>query len=219
MVSPTEENYLKALLYLAGEDDTISISDLGDLLKVSTPTANSMAKKLHAKGWVLYEKYRPLKLTGQGRTEAAKVVRKHRLTEMFLVQKMGFGWEEVHEIAEQMEHVRSSKLFERMDQMLDHPTIDPHGSPIPDKHGKMPQQAYVSLVDCKPGDQVTITALTNSSPEFLRFLNEKEIILGMELHITHKEPFDGSMTFQYKDKQAITFSRIVCEGFLVELSK
>lgn len=137
MASVTEENYLKALFILVSERGMATISDLSSLLKVSLPTANSMIKNLKKQDLVNYEKYKPLSLTEKGKREAALVLRKHRLTEMFLVTKMGFGWEVVHEIAEQIEHIDSTIFFERMDELMGHPTIDPHGSPIPDKEGRV----------------------------------------------------------------------------------
>jgi DtxR family Mn-dependent transcriptional regulator len=115
MASPTEENYLKALFNLANEQGEINATDLSSILQVSTPTVNSMVRNLCKQGLVNYEKYKPISLTAKGKREAALVIRKHRLTEMYLVEKMGFGWEMVHEIAEQIEHIKSPVFFDRMD--------------------------------------------------------------------------------------------------------
>ncbi len=216
MTTPTVENYLKALHLLANEHDQINVSDLSELLQVSTPTANSMAKKLHQAGLIIYEKYRPLVLTEKGKLEAARVIRRHRLTEMFLVEKMGFGWEEVHEIAEQIEHIKSPAFFDRMDDLLGNPTTDPHGSPIPDKHGYMAERDYKKLSECQEGDRVTLIALAFSSSEFLQYLNEKELQLGLPLEILHKEEFDGSTTVRYLDHPSVTLSKMVSEILLVE---
>lgn len=216
MTTPTVENYLKALHLLANEHDQINVSDLSELLQVSTPTANSMAKKLHQAGLIIYEKYRPLVLTEKGKLEAARVIRRHRLTEMFLVEKMGFGWEEVHEIAEQIEHIKSPAFFDRMDDLLGNPTTDPHGSPIPDKHGYMAERDYKKLSECQEGDRVTLIALAFSSSEFLQYLNEKELQLGLPLEILHKEEFDGSTTVRYQDHPSVTLSKMVSEILLVE---
>lgn len=136
MASTTEENYLKALYNLSNTQGEVNISELALSLKVSMPTANSMVKSLQKSDWVIYEKYKPVTLTPKGQKEAALIIRKHRLTEMFLVKKMGFGWEEVHEVAEQIEHIHAPKFFERMDEMLGYPTMDPHGSPIPDNQAE-----------------------------------------------------------------------------------
>ena len=216
MASQTEENYLKALFTLSGDKGEISLSDLSDMLNVSTPTANSMIKKLHQKGLVNYEKYKPISLTAKGKKEASHVIRKHRLTEMYLVEKMGFGWEKVHEIAEQVEHINSPGLFDRMDELLGYPKIDPHGSPIPDKNGRIEWKSYQPLGDCKKGDTLRLAALTHSSDNFLKFLNSKDLSLGLTLHIDAIEPFDGSMTVTYHKDRTEILSAVVCEKLLVE---
>jgi len=134
MASTTRENYIKALFYLHQKNEDISLSDLGAVLAVSKPTANDMIKKLQADGLVATAKYKPIRITNKGLRQAASIIRKHRLSEMFLMQIMNFGWEEVHDIAEELEHVPSEHFFDRMDEILGFPTVDPHGSPIPDKH-------------------------------------------------------------------------------------
>ncbi|NVK48457.1 MAG: metal-dependent transcriptional regulator [Cyclobacteriaceae bacterium] len=215
MASQTEENYLKALFNLANSEGEINISDLAQQLEVSMPTANSMVKNLQKRGLVDYEKYKPVKLTPVGRKEAALIIRKHRLTEMFLVKKMGFGWEEVHEIAEQVEHIHSPKLFERMDEMMGHPTIDPHGSPIPDRQGRIQNLQLKSLSEAKPGQEVILSALADSSTDFLQYLNSRNLSLGTELKILSKEPFDQSMTVSYGDQVKESLSQKVCEKLLI----
>lgn len=216
MASQTEENYLKALFIKADKNGEIAITDLSSSLQVSTPTANSMVKNLNEQGLVNYEKYKPLSLTTKGKKEAALIIRKHRLTEMYLVQKMGFGWEEVHEIAEQVEHIKSPRFFDRMDELLGYPTLDPHGSPIPDKNGKINWLSYHKLSECKAGDTVTLSALTHSSEDFLRYLNSKNLSLGMELKIVSIESFDGSMKVNYAKNVSEVLSATVCERLLVK---
>ena len=193
MASQSEENYLKALFHLSNEKDEVNVSELSATLGVSKPSANSMVKNLQQQGFVNYQKYKPLTLTEEGRRAAALIVRKHRLTEMYLVEKMGFGWEEVHEIAEQVEHIDSPKFFQRMDEMLQHPTEDPHGSPIPDRDGKIKRHRYKVLSACKAGERVRLGALGASSKEFLNFLNNRDISLGMWMEVLSVEAFDGSM--------------------------
>lgn len=216
MPSFIEENYLKALYSLTNQEEGVSASELSRLLKVSLPTVNSMMKKLSKQGLVYYEKYKPLLLTENGKKESALIIRKHRLTEMFLVGKMGFGWEEVHEIAEQIEHIQSSAFFEKMDVLLDHPTIDPHGSPIPNKEGKMAWNNYIKMTDCKAGDRVKLVAVTHSADEFLRFLNSRGLQLGVILTIKSIEIFDGSMLLSYGRRLNETLSLTVCERLLIE---
>jgi len=173
-------------------------------------------KKLAEMELVHYESYKPLKLTENGKKEAGLIIRKHRLTEMFLVEKMGFGWEDVHEIAEQVEHIQSVAFFEKMDELLGFPTVDPHGSPIPDKNGKIVWLTYNKLSECKTGETVKLSAVINTSSEFLKFLNSREMRLGLKIKIKSVEPFDKSMVISYGKKPSETLSSVVCERLLVE---
>ena len=216
MASQTEENYLKSLYVLANSANTVNATELSSLLSVRLPTVNSMIKNLKKQGLVNYEKYKPISLTANGRKIATQVIRKHRLTEMFLVNKMGFGWEEVHDIAEQVEHINSVDFFERMDKLLGFPKFDPHGSPIPDKNGDISFQFKLRLCDCKPGEKVKLAALSHDSSDFLKFLDKHELNLGTEIEIISLEIFDNSMVVQYKNFSSKTFSHVVCERLLVE---
>ncbi|MEO6547499.1 MAG: metal-dependent transcriptional regulator [Ferruginibacter sp.] len=216
MHSYTEENYLKALFNLSNERGEVSPNELSKRLDIKMPTVNSMMKKLADKKLVYYESYKPLRLTEKGKKEAGLVIRKHRLTEMFLVQKMSFGWEQVHAIAEQIEHLQSPVFFEKMDEMLGYPTIDPHGSPIPDKSGKIDWVHYEKLSDCKSGDTVKLAAVIHTTDEFLKFLNSRDLHLGLKIKIKVVEKFDGSMIVSYNKKPAETLSQTVAERLLVE---
>lgn len=216
MASHTEENYLKTLLNLSDSQGEVNISQLSTMLQVSKPSANSMIKNLQKQGWVNYEKYKPISLTQKGKKEAALVVRKHRLTEMYLVEKMGFGWEEVHEIAEQVEHINSPKFFERMDELLGYPSVDPHGSPIPDAEGRLIEHKYKPLTDKKAGDTVKLKALGHSSADFLEYLNSKDIKLETELEVISTESYDSSMVVRYDNHESESLSAKVCERLLVE---
>jgi DtxR family transcriptional regulator, Mn-dependent transcriptional regulator len=215
MVSLTEENYLKSLFTLANDKGEVSVNELSKHLGIKMPTVNSMMKKLAEKKLVHYESYKPLRLTDKGKKEAALIIRKHRLTEMFLVDKMGFGWEQVHDIAEQIEHIHSQEFFEKMDELLDYPKFDPHGSPIPDKTGKMEWISYAKLSECKVGDLVQLSAVTHSSDEFLRFLNARNLKLGIKLNIKSVESFDKSMVVTFGKNNEETLSVLVCEKLLV----
>jgi DtxR family transcriptional regulator, Mn-dependent transcriptional regulator len=216
MASATEENYLKALLKLSAEKGQCSVSELSHLLAVSTPTANSMMKKLAEKDWILYEKYKPIQLTELGKKTAALVIRKHRLTEMYLVECMGFGWEEVHEIAEQVEHINSEAFFNRMNDMLGNPSVDPHGSPIPGLDGSIKKKKFARLSQGKKGEKFRLVSLENSSIDFLKFLNRREIRLGMVMEVVSVENFDGSLVVQYESHSEETLSQTVCDKLLVE---
>lgn len=215
MLSQTEENYLKTLYLLANEQNEINLSDLSKKLEISSPTANSMVKNLHEKGMVLYEKYKPIILSEKGKLGAAFIIRKHRLTEMYLVEKMGFGWEDVHEIAEQMEHIKAPVFFDKMDKLLGYPTIDPHGSPIPDKNGKIIQQHFEPLSNCYPGDVVELSALKHSENDFLNYLNTRNLSLGTVIAIKSIASYDKSMVVDYNNQTAQSFSHTVCQQLLV----
>lgn len=214
--SLTEENYLKTLYYLSGHSEKVTVNELSKQLRIKMPTVTSMMKKLAEKKMVHYKRYRPLQLTEQGKKAASSIIRKHRLTEMFLVEKMGIGWEDVHPIAEQVEHIQSPRFFEKMDELLGYPRIDPHGSPIPDKHGRIIRKTYKRLNECKAGSTVKLAAVNNTSVEFLKFLNSRELKLGTRLKIKSVEPFDHSMTVSYGKHTSETLSLAVSGRLLVE---
>lgn len=216
MNSLAVENYLKALFALSNETGEVNVSELSERLNIKMPTVTSMMKKLAGKGLVYYESYKPLRLTEEGAKQAALIIRKHRLTEMYLVEKMGFGWDEVHNIAEQIEHIDAPKFFEKMDSLLGFPKIDPHGSPIPDKHGRVEWKELIRLSDCLIGDKVKLEAVTNASDDFLRFLNSRNVNLGLVFQINAKEVFDDSMTLSYANHPYEIFSSKVCERLLVK---
>lgn len=214
MLSFTEENYLKVMFNLSRESGETSVNDLSKALNIKMPTVNSMVKKLDAKGLVSYQTYKPLRLTPEGEKMALAIIRKHRLTEMFLVEKMGFGWEEVHEVAEQIEHIHSPKFFAKMDEMLNYPTVDPHGSPIPDASGNIQWKAYETLSQFNPGDRLRLVAVTNSNEEFLKYLNSKNLTLNTEVEILAKEEFDQNMTVKF-NRETFVLSTKVTEKLLV----
>ena len=217
--SYTEENYLKALFNLASETGEVNVNELSKSLEIKMPTVTSMMKKLSEKKLVHYESYKPLRLTEKGKKEAGLVIRKHRLTEIFLVDKMNFGWEDVHDIAEQIEHIQSPVFFEKMDELLGYPKIDPHGSPIPDRDGKIVLKSYDKLSDCKVGETVRLLAVINTSSEFLKFLNSREMRLGLKIKIKSIEAFDKSMIVSYSKRPNEVLSHIVCERLLVKKEK
>ena len=215
MKSLNEENYLKAIFHLIDKDDTFTVNELSKMLNIKMPSVNSMMKKFSQKNWVIYERYKPIKITALGKKEAAHVVRKHRLTEMFLVEKMGFGWEVVHEIAEQLEHIHSEIFFDKMDELLNYPKVDPHGEPIPDKQGNIIQQNLTKLSECKARETVILSAVIDSSDEFLTYLNHRNLSLNSELKILGVEKFDQSMKIEFSEKTE-TLSKMVCDKILVQ---
>ncbi|KQT18098.1 iron (metal) dependent repressor, dtxr family protein [Chryseobacterium sp. Leaf404] len=211
----TEENYLKALFHTVDSNNKVTINELSKFLDVKMPSTNNMMKKFAEKNWVIYETYKPLTVTSSGMREAALVVRKHRLTEMFLVEKMNFGWENVHEIAEQLEHVHSQLFFDKMDEILNFPKYDPHGEPIPDKKGNIIEQDLIQLSNCEAGDKVVFTSLTLSDDAFLNYLTDKNLLLNTEILILKIENFDKSMTIEINGVKEI-ISKKATEKILVK---
>ncbi len=216
MPSDTKENYLKAIYNLEENGAKISLSALSKRIEVSIPTVNNMVKRLEQEGWVEYQKYKPIVLTETGRQIAGKIVRKHRLAEMFLVQIMDFGWETVHDIAEDLEHINAEVFFDRIDEMLDYPKIDPHGTPIPDKEGKITPHNYKRLSEVKVGNLVVLRALNYEQKAFLIYLNKKGIALGTVMKVEAKESFDESVEVSYENFKNVVLTKEVCEKLLVE---
>lgn len=213
-----EENYLKALIKLSNMHGTVGVKQLSETLQLTMPTINAMMKKFHQKGWVIYETYKPLQITDRGRTLGLNIIRKHRLTEMFLVQIMGIGWESVHEIAEQIEHLDSPLFFDKMDELLGYPTWDPHGSPIPNAAGDMPSQAAFPMSSCDVGDRVILTAVKSEHHAFLDYLNDKKIKLNDAFQILSVEKYDGSVSVLHQGL-TIHFSKQVADQLWVNINK
>lgn len=216
MLSYTEENYLKAMFNLSGKSGEVTVNDLSKSLDIKMPTVTSMVQKLAGKNLVNYQPYKPLTLTEEGERMALSIIRKHRLTEMFLVEVMGFGWEEVHEVAEQIEHIHSPKFFEKMDEMLNYPTVDPHGSPIPDRGGKIQTRNFRSLHEFEKGDTLEFVAVTDSDDEFLKYLNSKNINLGITFKVTEKEEFDDIMELDFEGEKVILSAKVTSKMLVKE---
>jgi DtxR family transcriptional regulator, Mn-dependent transcriptional regulator len=215
MGSLTEENYIKSIYSLSEEDGEVSASDLARKLNVKLPTINSMIKKLSVKKLVSYAPYRGIKLTEKGKKEALSIIRKHRLAELFLVEVMGLGWEEVHDIAEQLEHVNSKRFYDRIDELLGYPKSDPHGEPIPDINGRVSAKNRVALASVSAGASVKITAVADDEKSFLDHLNSKGLQIGDNITIKRREHFDGSLAIVHKKKE-ITLSHQVAARIFVE---
>ena len=216
MNSFIEENYLKTLFNLSNDKGEVNVNELSKKLEIKMPTVTSMMKKLSEKGLVHYESYKPIRLSDKGKKAAALIIRKHRLTEMYLVEKMGFGWEEVHAIAEQIEHIKSIAFFDKMDQLLGFPKLDPHGSPIPNSNGEIESKHFKKLSECQVGDQVRLMAVMNTSIDFLKFLNSRSLSLGTTITVRAIESFDQSMVVGYADRPDETLSHTVCDRLLIE---
>lgn len=210
-----EENYLKAIYNLSQQESGATASKLSEKLNVKLPTINSMVNKLAEKELVEYQKYKGFILTAKGQKYALEVIRKHRLTELFLVKIMGFGWEEVHDIAEEVEHIKSPAFFEKMDLILSNPKFDPHGTPIPDKEGKLPKNTLKQLSSIEVGKTITFVAVSDSSTDFLSYLSRVGLTLYSSIQIIDREVFDGLLKIE-TNKQTLTLSGQVADKILVE---
>jgi DtxR family Mn-dependent transcriptional regulator len=201
MNSHIEENYLKAIYKLSlSADGSVSTSGLAAEMGVQSATVTDMLKKLSAKKMINYQKYHGVELSKTGLGEAVRIVRKHRLWEVFLVEKLGFGWGEVHEVAEQLEHVKSEQLIDSLDAFLDYPKVDPHGDPIPDKDGVVRKQPTILLTALKPGDAATITAVKHDGKDLLDYLDRHNLVLDQKIKVIEVLLFDGSMQLSVADK-------------------
>jgi DtxR family Mn-dependent transcriptional regulator len=195
MLSYTEENYLKAIFKISfdGDKGSVGTNELAATLSVKPATANVMLKKLRGKEFVYYEKYGKITLTSIGKKKAIDIVRKHRLWETFLYEKLGFTWDEVHEVAEQLEHIQSEKLIDKLDKFLNFPKVDPHGDPIPNRKGEIKAQPTKTLADIEQGGRCRIVAVKDNSSEFLQYA----VTIGLEINseITVLQKLDDNADF------------------------
>ncbi len=202
-----EENYIKAVYHLQHGQEVVTTNALSAELQTKPASVTDMLKKLKAKRIISYEPYRGVKLSTEGRKVALGIIRKHRLWEYFLVDKLHFGWDEVHEVAEELEHISSLKLIDKLDEFLGHPKFDPHGDPIPDSKGKITAQPQEPLSTIPVNTSVEITAVGSQSTELLELLKHKGLQMGTRLEIKKLFEFDGSMELKIKNQQTITVSR------------
>ena len=220
MPTLSEENYLKAIwkLHESGAEN-VSTNSIAAEVKTRAASVTDMLKKLSDKKLIQYQKYQGVKLTEEGRKLALMIVRKHRLWEVFLVEKLNYGWDEVHEIAEQLEHIISENLTDRLDKFLGYPKFDPHGDPIPDSAGKLADAASISLSLCKAGQTGTMTGVSEHSAVFLRFLDENNLGLGSVVQIEHINEFDHSQRIKVNGKKPFMISQTASKNVLIKLSK
>ncbi|MCU0383372.1 MAG: metal-dependent transcriptional regulator [Cyclobacteriaceae bacterium] len=217
MLSLTEENYIKAIYHLSnGGTQAVTTNDIAMHVQTKAATVTDMVKKLSGKDLVEYEKYYGVHLSKKGKMLALAIVRKHRLWETFLVKKLGFQWDEVHEVAEQLEHIQSSILIEKLDAYLGHPETDPHGHPIPDKKGKVKQIKTIILAQGVAGRAYEITEVKDGSSSFLQFLAKNALYPGSNITIKEVLPFDGSLVILTANKTKISLSKTTAENILVK---
>jgi DtxR family transcriptional regulator, Mn-dependent transcriptional regulator len=213
--STSEENYIKAIYHLQQTDGNVTTNELAAELNTKAASVTDMLKKLKTKKLVNYEKYQGFRLSAEGRKIALTVIRKHRLWEYFLVEKLHFGWDEVHEVAEELEHITSKKLIDKLDAFLDHPKFDPHGDPIPDSHGKMITLKQVNLLDLPLNEAAEIVAVGSQSTELLELLRHKNLNIGMVIEVKKKFAFDHSMEIKIKSQPPFIISQQLAQALFV----
>lgn len=228
MLSLAEENYLKTILKLQQADGLsqqsadnqptdqgASTNQIAEHLQTRAGSVSEMLKKLADKELVHYQPYQGVKLTVSGKSKALQVVRRHRLWETFLVQTLGFDWDEVHELAEELEHIRSEELIKRLDAFLKHPRFDPHGDPIPDSDGVIRLRSWSNLSSVPTGTEVILTGVADHSPDFLRYLQSQDLNIGAKIVVDNKIGFDGSCQLTVNQQHKLTISAKVAEHILV----
>jgi DtxR family Mn-dependent transcriptional regulator len=217
-ISFTEENYLKVIHRLSeATSEDISTNAVAELMQTKAASVTDMLRKLADKGWVNYQKYQGVRLSAEGEKIALSIVRKHRLWELFLVEKMGFNWDEVHEIAEQLEHIESDQLVNKLDEFLGFPKTDPHGDPIPNKDGILPELAYSQLSDIKATKTCKLMGVAQDSAVFLQLLTKLNLNLGAKLAIKEINEFDRSIFVSINDAAPIFISHEVAKNILVKI--
>jgi len=218
MLSFTEENYLKALLQLQlseNEKHTVGTNELANHLNVKPATANDMLKKLKEKSLVDYEKYGKISLTVSGKKMGIEVLRKHRLWETFLYEKLEFTWDEVHEVAEQLEHIQSKKLVDKLDKYLDFPEVDPHGDIIPNSKGEFKIQFKKTLADMAVDQSCKMVAVKENSANFLQYVVKVGLSINASIHVVSKESYDSMIEIEVNGQKSSVSQRFAQNIFVV----
>ncbi|MFX0555830.1 metal-dependent transcriptional regulator [Maribacter sp. CXY002] len=215
----SEEDYIKAVYHLSnGADVSIATNAIAEQMATKPSSVTDMIKKLSEKGLVHYKKYKGVSLTESGRKSALSIIRKHRLWEVFLVDKLDFAWDEVHEVAEQLEHIKSEQLIDKLDMFLGQPKVDPHGDPIPSKDGEFISSVKKLISELPIGAKGICVGVNDSSVAFLKFLDKNQISLGDTLAIIDKEDFDGSFTIKINNQQ-MQISEQIASNLYLEVTK
>jgi DtxR family Mn-dependent transcriptional regulator len=215
-LSFAEENYLKAIYHLSSDRRRqVNTNAIADKLNTKPASVSDMIRKLSEKGVITYVKYQGVNITEVGKKRALWVIRKHRLWEVFLVNKLGFHWDEVHEVAEQLEHIKSSLLISRLDEFLEYPKFDPHGDPIPDEDGIISTKPRMMLSELKVGDEAELVSMKDTGIAFLNYLDRMELKIGAQIKILEIMEFDGSREIESNRSKNITISQQVSDNLLV----
>lgn len=216
MFSFTEENYLKAIFKNSQkEGGEVSTNSIAEELNTKAASVTDMLRKLSDKGLVNYEKYKGATLTKAGRSIAVSTIRKHRLWEVFLCDKLNFNWDEVHEVAEQLEHINSDLLIDRLDDFLDNPKADPHGDAIPNKQGVFPAAEQLCVSDAKIGIKYTISGVSAEDSNFLKYLDRLDIKLGLAFEVEERFDFDESLQVKIEGSRSLQISKEVAQNLFV----
>ncbi|MFN0190203.1 MAG: metal-dependent transcriptional regulator [Bacteroidia bacterium] len=216
MTTSTEENYLKAIYHLStGNQNSVLTSAIAGSLSTSSASVTDMIKKLSEKNMVEYERYHGVRITRKGEKVALSIIRRHRLWEVFLMDKLKFKWDEVHDLAEELEHVSSDELTKRLDAFLGFPKFDPHGDPIPDTNGKVHSNGQVLLSEITKKGKYILSGVNDHSPSFLQYLEKKGLIPGSIFSIVEMDEFDNSMQIIFSNKKSIFISKEVSKNLLV----
>ena len=214
--SISEENYIKAIYHLEQNAGLVNTNELATELKTKAASVTDMLKKLKAKKLLHYERYRGFNLSEDGKKIALAIVRKHRLWEYFLVNKLDFGWDEVHEIAEQLEHINSATLVDKLDAFLQFPKFDPHGDPIPDVNGHMEATRQINLTDLELNHVAEVCAVGSQSTELLELLRHRNIGIGSKIEVKRRFSFDHSLEIRLKNEPAFTISQQLAQTLFVK---
>ncbi len=201
--SATEENYLKAIYKFSSTGEMVGTNTLAKALLTTPASVTDMLKRLNEKALVEYQPYHGVRLTASGRLIALKIIRKHRLWEVFLVKTLNFTWDEVHDTAEELEHVNSSILIDKLDEFLGFPQFDPHGDPIPNKDGMFTERATRQLSTCLAGEIAIVAGVTEDTPVFLQYLDRISIHIGSKIHILDVLPFDNSLILRLGGREVV----------------
>ncbi len=218
MLSFTEENYLKSLIQLTiftdGKDE-VGVNRMAESLGVKPATVSDMVRKLKDKGLVNYQRYGKVSLTLSGRAEGMMVIRRHRLWETFLQEKLGFSWDEVHELAEELEHIHSKKLVDRLDSFLDYPAFDPHGDAIPNADGEIIIPFRRTLLEGEAGKSYRLVAVKDNSPEFLKYVDRLGLAINDEIEVLSYDAFDSAMSIKYKGETRVVSPKFTENVYIV----
>lgn len=217
MISQTEENYLKAIFKVAEKEGSpVSTNAISAEMNTSAASVTDMLKRLAEKDLIFYERYKGVTLTVAGNGLATGLVRKHRLWEVFLVDKLGFAWDEVHEMAEQLEHIQSPELIERLDKYLGRPQFDPHGDPIPDAQGRFTFRQQIPLAELGEHEKGVVVGVGDHSVAFLQYLDRLALVLGVNVEVVEKFAYDDSAKIKLDNGLELIVSNKVCQHLFVK---